>query len=72
MTNIIALKKTQKHTQKENKAKPTGPSSPVTTAHECAYDSVQLWYTVEHLCSNLSSHPPDSHSFIRALSAATR
>jgi len=34
MTNIQALvKKTQKHTQKEIKPKPTGPSSPVRTAH---------------------------------------
>jgi len=34
MTNKLAIvKKNTKHTQKETKRKPTGPSSPVRTAH---------------------------------------
>ena len=34
MTNKLALvSEIEKHTQKETKAKPTGPSSPVRTAH---------------------------------------
>ena len=30
---------------------------------ECAYDCVQLWYTVQHRTAlyNLASYPPDNH-----------
>jgi len=48
MDKLAIVKETQKHTQKEAKHSSIGPSSSARTAHECAYLSIQLWYTRQH------------------------
>ena len=35
-------------------------TSPVRTAHMCAYSCVQLWYTTLNSSDNLHSYPPDN------------
>jgi len=54
----------QKHIHKQTKPKPTGPSSPVITAHTSVHNEwvqIVVHNTAQNSSDNLPSYPPDTH-----------